>query len=188
MDEEGIEHQVLSISTHAPAGGATMQPNDNALALHEFLLTPLREGRRKPEDATSSQAINFYSRPCGRGDLATVAPGIGVRSFLLTPLREGRRTAKISELRSECNFYSRPCGRGDVMNELDINFYQLFLLTPLREGRRNAEHIVADLRLISTHAPAGGATYPDYGMADETFISTHAPAGGATQSWGADNG
>ena len=34
-----------TISTHAPAGGAT-QPNDNALALHEFLLTPLREGRR----------------------------------------------------------------------------------------------------------------------------------------------
>ena len=33
-----------------------------------FLLTPLREGRQThtPHTATSG---NFYSRPCGRGDL-----------------------------------------------------------------------------------------------------------------------
>ena len=44
-DREGTEHQVLSISTHAPAGGAT----EAASGIHRFLRY-------------------FYSRPCGRGD------------------------------------------------------------------------------------------------------------------------
>ena len=55
------------------------------------------------------------------------------------------------------NFYSRPCGRGD---EADV-------------CGRNAV-------IISTHAPAGGATAkPGYGVQGH-HISTHAPAGGAT--------
>ena len=35
----------------------------------------------------------------------------------------------------------------------------LFLLTPLREGRHGIALALLDLRVISTHAPAGGATY-----------------------------
>ena len=35
-------------------------------------------------------------------------------------------------------------------------------------------------RLISTHAPAGGATKDQFGMDASLSISTHAPAGGAT--------
>ena len=56
----------------------------------------------------------------------------------------------------------------------------LFLLTPLREGRpSSALHRIADA-MISTHAPAGGATLVS-GFVDVAFtISTHAPAGGAT--------
>ena len=34
-----------------------------------FLLTPLREGRRGAASLLSSLYTNFYSRPCGRGDL-----------------------------------------------------------------------------------------------------------------------
>ena len=34
------------ISTHAPAGGATASPQTLDSAISEFLLTPLREGRR----------------------------------------------------------------------------------------------------------------------------------------------
>ena len=125
-----------------------------------FLLTPLREGRHA--GATSSAASsNFYSRPCGRGDgfpqftketsdkISTHAPAGGatadagakftpVLTFLLTPLREGRRW-----LPGTC------CAA------------VLFLLTPLREGRlRNADDLPR-LFVISTHAPAGGATQAD---------------------------
>ena len=36
--------------------------------------------------------------------------------------------------------------------------------------------------IISTHAPAGGATREDFTMEKYTIISTHAPAGGATRA------
>ena len=79
----------------------------------QFLLTPLREGRHVLLSRLA-RLPNFYSRPCGRGDIKTVvniycetsisthAPAGGATSssdrpsalhiaFLLTPLREGRR-------------------------------------------------------------------------------------------------
>ena len=122
------------ISTHAPAGGATIcglivaDPN-------QFLLTPLREGRLEDHRRPHADQRNFYSRPCGRGDLdfpailaaaeiiSTHAPAGGATlrlhaqqvrfAFLLTPLREGRL------VRVGVDFTS-----------------STFLLTPLREGRR----------------------------------------------------
>ena len=145
------------ISTHAPAGGATASgrrsrpsasyfysrpcgrgDSDTPRFLFrppQFLLTPLREGRRctpccnraapfisthAPAGGATICAIvvrdslpDFYSRPCGRGDpnvvkaawaifgISTHAPAGGAtlaaadaslieRIFLLTPLREGR--------------------------------------------------------------------------------------------------
>ena len=148
-----------------------------------FLLTPLREGRRVSKLGRPASA-NFYSRPCGRGDsqhappvpplvgISTHAPAGGAtrlphiyntarRLFLLTPLREGRRETG---------------GRNQQPGNQ-------FLLTPLREGRLRDRAVVGHGALISTHAPAGGATRPHrryergYGQ-----ISTHAPAGGATES------
>ena len=122
----------FTISTHAPAGGAT---------------------RRTESTGTCSR--DFYSRPCGRGDvdgqtlarvlfISTHAPAGGatrltglsrpIRQFLLTPLREGRPEPELTT-RSHGNFYSRPCGRGDE------EFKQL-----------------DESDDISTHAPAGGAT------------------------------
>ena len=56
-----------TISTHAPAGGATRTIVVYLLQLITFLLTPLREGRRKPR-RTAGRREYFYSRPCGRGD------------------------------------------------------------------------------------------------------------------------
>ena len=55
------------ISTHAPAGGATLRHAD----------------ARSVED-------NFYSRPCGRGDPIQTQVSNTSCPFLLTPLREGR--------------------------------------------------------------------------------------------------
>ena len=56
--------------------------------------------------------------------------------FLLTPLREGRPSVTRQAIRVKENFYSRPCGRGDD-----------FVVTTKQKGA------------ISTHAPAGGATF-----------------------------
>ena len=56
-----------------------------------FLLTPLREGRRRQAGGAEG-GVNFYSRPCGRGDQ-----------------RGGAWLLPIGY------FYSRPCGRGDEL-------------------------------------------------------------------------
>ena len=56
------------ISTHAPAGGATVAFAMARTVQSPFLLTPLREGRpRNSAEETEGKAY-FYSRPCGRGD------------------------------------------------------------------------------------------------------------------------
>ena len=105
-------HSSLMISTHAPAGGAT-----RTLGLHGA----------PPE--------YFYSRPCGRGDALHRRSTSYSNTFLLTPLREGRRKllrntcgdvsisthvpaggatcAGHAPAHSSLYFYSRPCGRGD---------------------------------------------------------------------------
>ena len=79
----------------------------------------------------------------------------------------------------------------------------LFLLTPLREGRHDQKMLEMYGYIISTHAPAGGATKPEDATSSPATnfysppcgrgdgrrharsapagaISTHAPAGGAT--------
>ena len=123
-----------------------------------FLLTPLREGRLKKFLHQLEAQCDFYSRPCGRGDFWRWRKWYRSKPFLLTPLREGRRSWQ--NLRKfPSDFYSRPCGRGDPA------------------ASRRPDNV-----LISTHAPAGGATlvnHNDAGRID--LISTHAPAGGATR-------
>ena len=76
--------------------------------------------------------------------------------FLLTPLREGRRPRPFF-IPAPMYFYSRPCGRGDV--ELDVLALSLidFYSRPCGRGDQ-CVHYLAVTGLISTHAPAGGAT------------------------------
>ena len=77
--------------------------------------------------------------------------------FLLTPLREGRHTPAFPPA-ARFYFYSRPCGRGDNRGGGRFTHYMAFLLTPLREGRPQIIESTISTLLISTHAPAGGAT------------------------------
>ena len=167
------------ISTHAPAGGATLRTSASVCPSARFLLTPLREGRRSRNRRSSARTVflltplregrltgggipaadtDFYSRPCGRGDVSTIDLIIvGIDIFLLTPLREGRRRhdfrraggmaisthapaggatrAPDHRIQRPDNFYSRPCGRGDRKNTRGCQNHRRFLLTPLREGR-----------------------------------------------------
>ena len=125
--------KVFFISTHAPARGAT--PFSRIINVPPlFLLTPLREGRRKLQASYSRAGANFYSRPCERGDSLRIPPRLSISyfysrpcergdkgaeperdggcRFLLTPLREGRLSSAAAVFTSS-NFYSRPCERGD---------------------------------------------------------------------------
>ena len=81
-----------TISTHAPAGGATASRR-GSISAGAFLLTPLREGRLR--------YITVHCIKC---------------KFLLTPLREGRRYWYSCMRLNPLNFYSRPCGRGDALS------------------------------------------------------------------------
>ena len=128
-----------AISTHAPAGGATQLGPQFWITEQKFLLTPLREGRRYSQE-NHFFLEDFYSRPCGRGDLAVIAalialiiisthaPAGGATEaldfiprknvkFLLTPLREGRPVLP-AVAGVQFYFYSRPCGRGDQKKRL----------------------------------------------------------------------
>ena len=76
-----------------------------------------------------------------------------------TPAPAGGATAGRCSCQPEASyFYSRPCGRGDLATVATVEEDGLFLLTPLREGRRDEAIRVDTLAIISTHAPAGGAT------------------------------
>ena len=171
-----LEFAQNKISTHAPAGGATISAVELVPSIR-FLLTPLREGRQKRNRA-GRNVHDFYSRPCGRGDcvrafsfcgnriISTHAPAGGatfaafvfnsVVTFLLTPLREGR-PGWMRGTTESTYFYSRPCGRGDTERKLRLRDLCDFYSRPCGRGDENAP--AAKIKeQISTHAPAGGAT------------------------------
>ena len=80
-----------NISTHAPAGGATgrAQPVEE---IGNISTHAPAGGATGALDRKNLPRRDFYSRPCGRGDLGISAQGVSPLSFLLTPLREGRPT------------------------------------------------------------------------------------------------
>ena len=100
----------------------------------------------------------FYSRPCGRGDVAfcDTCKTVGISTHAPAG---GATDNACATLLSRLHFYSRPCGRGDGITDDAAAELSKFLLTPLREGRHPLVRrwAVAIIR-ISTHAPAGGAT------------------------------
>ena len=102
-----------SISTHAPAGGATLRGLIILGAIYDFYSRPCGRGDRSRPPAGQGGSY-FYSRPCGRGDARLRMLLCFLPQFLLTPLREGRLTMSDS-LKKLQDFYSRPCGRGDCV-------------------------------------------------------------------------
>ena len=124
-----------------------------------FLLTPLREGR--PVQLVKGVEDLFISTlaPAGGATSSTVPLVFTFSNFYSRPCGRGDFRYAISSSRSMVYFYSRPCGRGDTF-----------------EGK----HYIS--LIISTHAPAGGATRYCVNAYLQGDISTHAPAGGATQA------
>ena len=151
-DDRGHGH----ISTHAPAGGATDCTRYIAFRREAISTHAPAGGATRGRPTLKRWQRNFYSRPCGRGDLnardqvvarniSTHAPAGGATRILLHFIVEQQ------------HFYSRPCGRGDGYC-----------------------CILSSNSSISTHAPAGGATTIFRFPYISHTISTHAPAGGAT--------
>ena len=189
------------ISTHAPAGGATPVSHTEGEAIALFLLTPLREGRLEL-DVLALCLVDFYSRPCGRGDNSRAQPLHAPHISTHAPAG-GATNSRAQPLHAPHNFYSRPCGRGDGLpgqrglmacgisthapaggatvspSQSDENANS-FLLTPLREGRhRSVPGSTLILDFYSRPCGRGdpGVVREDHQRAE---ISTHAPAGGAT--------
>ena len=100
------------ISTHAPAGGATDDLQSRITTMNRISTHAPAGGATILHCRHARGGQNFYSRPCGRGDLGGPLEAGIKNTFLLTPLREGRRGERVPR--------SVPFG---------------FLLTPLREGR-----------------------------------------------------
>ena len=146
---------------------------------------------------------DFYSRPCGRGDLpqmdaageigiiSTHAPAGGAtksrigdvrREFISTHAPAGGATSLRGSCAAASQFLLTPLREGRLwwLRSPAAN-NSTFLLTPLREGRQVVSYKTDSYSLISTHAPAGGATENPWGNVYDWIISTHAPAGGATR-------
>ena len=193
---------LLTISTHAPAGGATHRHRHRHG--HQRISTHAPAGGATWSMLASHwpPLSHFYSRPCGRGDraarchrrrggkISTHAPAGGATA---------RRRAG-AHLRRD--FYSRPCGRGDPEGKGARCQSQDFYSRPCGRGDPDERAVLRLRYFISTHAPAGGATTPcSTAKSSTTFlltplregrhcrdcrpgrgdhISTHAPAGGAT--------
>ena len=167
-----------SISTHAPAGGATNSP---------------RAGGREDRD--------FYSRPCGRGDFKRDVATLVVGLISTHAPAGGATRCRYIGLAVPRHFYSRPCGRGDVIFLPVAAVTSISTHAPAGGATSQAETYRRQIQ-ISTHAPAGGATKSRMlslpsasnfysrpcGRGDchhrrrqnDRPISTHAPAGGAT--------
>ena len=126
---------IITISIHAPAGGATLSPAHR-----------------------TCRSIHFNSRPCGRGDSAIFVENRRTEISIHAPAGGATNTSRKRRRRQNISihapaggatsgsptcgrpafyFNSRPCGRGD------------------RERLRAAAGSA-----ISIHAPAGGATWP----------------------------
>ena len=147
-----------SISTHAPARGATNSASDRPLISSGISTHAPARGATRSQPPPPPPWRNFYSRPCERGDrIPTEAARFGW-NFYSRPCERGD-SLRAFRHRPDADFYSRPCERGDLkffQKMLDI---RLFLLTPLREGRRANQLLdISGFIQISTHAPAGGAT------------------------------
>ena len=79
--------------------------------------------------------MDFYSRPCGRGDGTFYYAVESNPKFLLTPLREGRRPASLHVGQAQ-GFLLTPLREGrQLRGGRRVTNVTQFLLTPLREGR-----------------------------------------------------
>ena len=145
-----------AISTHAPAGGATRRRRQLPAASQISTHAPAG-GATICAIVVRDSLPDFYSRPCGRGDINCLCHSCAVRS-ISTHAPAGGATSTGPRPRITWQFLLTPLREGRLGDLYTCASSQIFLLTPLREGRHwpVLKHLIS--RVISTHAPAGGAT------------------------------
>ena len=124
------------ISTHAPAGGATglhacEQPIDVLISTHA---------------PAGGATIDKKLGKMQEHQISTHAPAGGATAGRL------RHAAR------SFHFYSRPCGRGDNFRRRCCPCTWYFYSRPCGRGDAVGGQDAERRRIISTHAPAGGAT------------------------------
>ena len=145
---------------------------------------------------------DFYSRPCGRGDLvmreinaiteiSTHAPAGGATSISTAALAVssisthapagGATQPALQLLLSGLQISTHAPAGGATLRRRTNRARILFLLTPLREGRPAYVPVPPVSRLYFYSRPCGrGDQHRPHQRGLGTDISTHAPAGGAT--------
>ena len=172
---------VLAVSTHAPARGATLgdgNPNDIAW----FQLTRPQGARREKLHEGNRVAAGFNSRARKGRDknphetrklqiVSTHAPARGATSSNAAP-------KMILQFQ-----LTRPQGARPAHRLLALHF-PWFQLTRPQGARHGTLEINFEGGLVSTHAPARGATRARRDGPHGRQVSTHAPARGATGGGG----
>ena len=150
-------------------------------ALKEFLLTPLREGRRELGDVTLGHTYISTHAPAGG---ATVERSLmaAPELFLLTPLREGRLDHVRQLILAEVISTHAPAGGATTGRSPGCRKESISTHAPAEGATDTRIAAGFDKLQISTHAPAGGATNWGLMAKPRWKISTHAPAGGATRA------
>ena len=145
------------ISTHAPARGATVRCSNCTATDIVFQPTPLHEERLNVVRLARARGY-FNPRPCTRSDARLAATKEADASY----------------------FNPRPCTRSDPGLRVPVGLQLVFQPTPLHEERQDHATMNIITSIISTHAPARGATPIHFPAPLTSLISTHAPARGAT--------
>ncbi len=179
----GVSAHPAGVSIHAPAGGATL---DRDLSPNVSSFNPRPCGRGDPAAAPHNTTGKcFNPRPCGRGDFRCARWSRRLPRFQSTPLREGRprsvavraeggmfQSTPLREGRPDTStlpmasisFQSTPLREGRPEPDTSVSAGAVFQSTPLREGRRRRPGARRVPRLVSIHAPAGGATFCQNGL------------------------
>ena len=123
------------ISTHAPAGGATRAKERNILFLCISTHAPAGGATGDARQGAACGGISTHA-PAGGATVDGALDRKNLPNFYSRPCGRGDGYAGLYQVLHADDFYSRPCGRGDGLHACE---------QPI------------DV-LISTHAPAGGAT------------------------------
>ena len=167
------------VSTHAPARGATMITK-SAPGPPQFQLTRPRGARLADVDDDVRHGSVSTHAPA-RGATSRLSTSRKHSVFQLTRPRGARRL--IHKLINHFTMFQLTRPRGARRDD-DTNIYpdHVFQLTRPRGARLEVDLMDPSRLVVSTHAPARGATAPPEKPPPPPWVSTHAPARGATLS------
>ena len=112
-------------------------------------------------NCSSRASRGFNPRPCARGDLSGLLPGVHEREVSThAPVRGATRAGCDVAVRYPC-FNPRPCARGDDGVAFRTRSHRRFNPRPCARGDEKAAQ-AEGLTVVSTHAPARGATDTAY--------------------------